>query len=105
MPARVRAAYRSEMRAARTATSDDARWRHLERAHVISQRFENGEYGVAARLGLRVVIDLTRRRGATVTGSGSAVLRPAPRGEGGAGAGRDRRCWRHRRSWPGAVSG
>ncbi|MEW1843051.1 DUF3703 domain-containing protein [Nonomuraea angiospora] len=37
MPVRVRVAYRGEMRAARTATSDDARWRHLERAHVISQ--------------------------------------------------------------------
>ncbi|MFI7127862.1 DUF3703 domain-containing protein [Nonomuraea sp. NPDC050153] len=37
MPVRVRAAYRAEMRAARTAGSDDARWRHLERAHIISQ--------------------------------------------------------------------
>ncbi|MGW4961697.1 DUF3703 domain-containing protein [Nonomuraea sp. NPDC004186] len=31
------AAYRFEMRAARTTTDDAARWRHLERAHVISQ--------------------------------------------------------------------
>ncbi|MEV6041236.1 DUF3703 domain-containing protein [Nonomuraea sp. NPDC052116] len=37
MPARIRAAYRFEMRAARTATDDAARWRHLERAHIISQ--------------------------------------------------------------------
>ncbi|PZG20503.1 DUF3703 domain-containing protein [Nonomuraea aridisoli] len=37
MPARVRAAYRAEMRAARTAAAPEARWRHLERAHVISQ--------------------------------------------------------------------
>ncbi|MEV0422312.1 DUF3703 domain-containing protein [Streptosporangium canum] len=37
MPARVRAAYRAEMRAARTATEPEARWRHLERAHIISQ--------------------------------------------------------------------
>jgi hypothetical protein len=37
MPARVRDAYRAEMRAARTATADEARWRHLERAHILSQ--------------------------------------------------------------------
>jgi hypothetical protein len=37
MSARVRAAYRAEMRAARTATEPGARWRHLERAHIISQ--------------------------------------------------------------------
>ncbi|MEU1879633.1 DUF3703 domain-containing protein [Streptosporangium sp. NPDC020072] len=37
MPAPVRAAYRDEMRAARTATEPQARWRHLERAHIISQ--------------------------------------------------------------------
>ncbi|MFF3668972.1 DUF3703 domain-containing protein [Microtetraspora malaysiensis] len=37
MPARVRAAYRAEMRAARTAGDDVARWRHLERAHILSQ--------------------------------------------------------------------
>lgn len=34
MPARVRAAYQAEMRAATTA---QARWRHLERAHILSQ--------------------------------------------------------------------
>lgn len=37
MPALVRTAYRAEMHAARTATDDAARWRHLERAHIISQ--------------------------------------------------------------------
>ncbi|MEV4111543.1 DUF3703 domain-containing protein [Nonomuraea sp. NPDC049695] len=37
MPARVRAAYRGEMRAARATVDADARWRHLERAHIISQ--------------------------------------------------------------------
>jgi hypothetical protein len=37
MPGRVRAACRAEMRAARTATDPEARWRHLERAHIISQ--------------------------------------------------------------------
>ncbi|WP_185845286.1 DUF3703 domain-containing protein [Nonomuraea sp. WAC 01424] len=37
MPARVRAAYRAEMRAARTAAAPEARWRHLERAHILSQ--------------------------------------------------------------------
>ncbi|MFI6743961.1 DUF3703 domain-containing protein [Nonomuraea sp. NPDC050451] len=37
MPERVRAAYQAEMRAARTATTAEARWRHLERAHIISQ--------------------------------------------------------------------
>nr|WP_152992561.1 DUF3703 domain-containing protein [Nonomuraea pusilla] len=37
MPARVRASYRAEMRAARTAVTPEARWRHLERAHIISQ--------------------------------------------------------------------
>lgn len=37
MPARVRAAYQGEMRAARTTPDDTARWHHLERAHIISQ--------------------------------------------------------------------
>ncbi|MGP3920130.1 DUF3703 domain-containing protein [Nonomuraea sp. 10N515B] len=37
MPASVRAAYRAEMRAARTTIDDAARWRHLERAHILSQ--------------------------------------------------------------------
>lgn len=37
MPARVLAAYRAEMSAARTAPDAAARWRHLERAHIISQ--------------------------------------------------------------------
>ena len=37
MPTTIRAAYRSEMNAARTATDPDARWRHLERAHILSQ--------------------------------------------------------------------
>ncbi|MEV1238956.1 DUF3703 domain-containing protein [Nonomuraea sp. NPDC050022] len=37
MPVRVRAAYRAEMRAARTTTDPEARWRHLERAHIVSQ--------------------------------------------------------------------
>ncbi|TDD02977.1 DUF3703 domain-containing protein [Nonomuraea deserti] len=37
MPARVRAAYQAEMRAARTTTHAEARWRHLERAHILSQ--------------------------------------------------------------------
>ncbi|WP_431903991.1 DUF3703 domain-containing protein [Nonomuraea sp. bgisy101] len=37
MPARVRAAYTSEMNAARTTADPEARWRHLERAHIISQ--------------------------------------------------------------------
>ncbi len=33
----ARAVYRDEMTAARNAASDDARWRHLERAHIVSQ--------------------------------------------------------------------
>ncbi|MFF0306161.1 DUF3703 domain-containing protein [Streptosporangium sp. NPDC004379] len=37
MPARVRAAYRAEMRAARDAADPGLRWRHLERAHILSQ--------------------------------------------------------------------
>lgn len=37
MPARVRAAYQAEMHAARTATTAGERWRHLERAHILSQ--------------------------------------------------------------------
>ncbi|MER5423377.1 DUF3703 domain-containing protein [Streptosporangium roseum] len=37
MPARARAAYNSEMNAARTTADAEARWRHLERAHIISQ--------------------------------------------------------------------
>ncbi|WP_233526107.1 DUF3703 domain-containing protein [Actinomadura spongiicola] len=37
MPAQVRDAYAREMAAARTATDPAARWRHLERAHILSQ--------------------------------------------------------------------
>lgn len=37
MPARVRAAYQAEMRAARAADDAAERWRHLERAHILSQ--------------------------------------------------------------------
>ncbi|MBB2914220.1 hypothetical protein FHS43_005532 [Streptosporangium becharense] len=37
MPAAVRAAYATEMAAARTAADLAARWRHLERAHILSQ--------------------------------------------------------------------
>jgi hypothetical protein len=37
VPAQVRAAYRAEMRAARTVTGPELRWRHLERAHILSQ--------------------------------------------------------------------
>ncbi|MFJ2028619.1 DUF3703 domain-containing protein [Streptosporangium sp. NPDC087985] len=37
MPARVRAAYLAEMRTARSTADSGARWRHLERAHIISQ--------------------------------------------------------------------
>jgi len=33
----ARAVYRSEMAAARSAAADDARWHHLERAHIASQ--------------------------------------------------------------------
>lgn len=33
----ARAVYRSEMAAARSADTDDARWHHLERAHIVSQ--------------------------------------------------------------------
>jgi hypothetical protein len=37
MPDRVRTAYQAEMRAARTAATAEACWRHLERAHILSQ--------------------------------------------------------------------
>ncbi|WP_113705108.1 DUF3703 domain-containing protein [Nonomuraea lactucae] len=37
MHAAVRAAYRAEMDAARTNGDSEQRWRHLERAHIISQ--------------------------------------------------------------------
>lgn len=37
MPEAVRAAYTGEMRAARNAATPEARWRHLERAHILSQ--------------------------------------------------------------------
>ena len=33
----ARALYRQEMAAARTADSTEARWMHLERAHIVSQ--------------------------------------------------------------------
>lgn len=37
MPTPVRTVYHAEMRAARTTTDPEARWRHLERAHILSQ--------------------------------------------------------------------
>lgn len=37
MPSVLRAAYAHEMNAARTAADTTARWRHLERAHILSQ--------------------------------------------------------------------
>ncbi|GAA0419431.1 hypothetical protein Acor_29180 [Acrocarpospora corrugata] len=37
MPAAVRATYHAEMTAARATSDAAARWRHLERAHIISQ--------------------------------------------------------------------
>lgn len=37
MPPRIGAAYQAEMRAARASTQPEERWRHLERAHIISQ--------------------------------------------------------------------
>jgi len=37
MPAAVRAAYTHEMNAAHTTTNTATRWRHLERAHILSQ--------------------------------------------------------------------
>ncbi|HET8588554.1 MAG TPA: DUF3703 domain-containing protein [Nakamurella sp.] len=37
MPAAVRAAYTREMTAARRTADTAARWRHLERAHILSQ--------------------------------------------------------------------
>ncbi|HUR09453.1 MAG TPA: DUF3703 domain-containing protein [Nonomuraea sp.] len=37
MPSVLRAAYAHEMNAARTAADATARWRHLERAHILSQ--------------------------------------------------------------------
>lgn len=37
MPAQVRAAYTTEMNAARATTDPATRWRHLERAHILSQ--------------------------------------------------------------------
>ncbi|GLX02362.1 DUF3703 domain-containing protein [Microtetraspora sp. NBRC 16547] len=37
MPERVRTCYLWEMAAARAATDPEKRWRHLERAHILSQ--------------------------------------------------------------------
>lgn len=37
MPSAVRAAYHAEMNAARATADAEARWRHLERAHILSQ--------------------------------------------------------------------
>ncbi|WP_326770404.1 DUF3703 domain-containing protein (plasmid) [Streptomyces sp. NBC_01591] len=37
MPAGVRTAYTAEMTAARTTADPANRWRHLERAHILSQ--------------------------------------------------------------------
>ncbi|MGY1897580.1 DUF3703 domain-containing protein [Nocardia gipuzkoensis] len=37
IPDSARARYHEEMRAAKAASSDDQRWAHLERAHILSQ--------------------------------------------------------------------
>ncbi|MEV6325605.1 DUF3703 domain-containing protein [Nocardia sp. NPDC051787] len=37
IPAQARAGYHEEMRAAKTAADPDQRWKHLERAHILSQ--------------------------------------------------------------------
>lgn len=37
LPEQARARYHQEMTAAKTATTDTARWTHLERAHLLSQ--------------------------------------------------------------------
>jgi hypothetical protein len=37
LPEPARARYHQEMTAAKTATTDTARWTHLERAHILSQ--------------------------------------------------------------------
>ncbi|UGT72425.1 DUF3703 domain-containing protein [Nocardia gipuzkoensis] len=37
IPDSARARYHEEMRAAKSASSDDQRWAHLERAHILSQ--------------------------------------------------------------------
>lgn len=37
LPAPARAAYRLEMAAAKESSSVEQRWRHLERAHIVSQ--------------------------------------------------------------------
>ncbi|MGY2119271.1 DUF3703 domain-containing protein [Nocardia gipuzkoensis] len=37
IPDSARARYHEEMRASKTASSDDQRWAHLERAHILSQ--------------------------------------------------------------------
>lgn len=39
MPDQVRNAYTSEMTSASAATVDSERWRHLERAHILSQPY------------------------------------------------------------------
>jgi len=39
MPEHLRGAYTAEMTAARHAADDTGRWRHLERAHIISQPY------------------------------------------------------------------
>lgn len=39
MPAPVRDAYTTEMTSAAAATEDTERWRHLERAHILSQPY------------------------------------------------------------------
>ena len=39
MPTAARTAYTAEMAAAHTTTEDTERWRHLERAHILSQPY------------------------------------------------------------------
>ncbi|MDX5962059.1 DUF3703 domain-containing protein [Rhodococcus opacus] len=39
MPDRIRSVYTAEMTAARDTADDNARWAHLERAHILSQPY------------------------------------------------------------------
>lgn len=81
MPATVRAALHAELTNARAVSDPSSRWRHLERAHILSQPWPGPHILAHARM-LRLAVEEHDRREAVgqvvrllVAGPGSALGR------------------------------
>jgi Protein of unknown function (DUF3703) len=93
MPTAVCDAYTAQMVGARTATGSKARWRHLERAHILSQPWPHVRNHVAMfalAIGELAQSHLADRYRAVVVGKGpraAARIRHGAVGQRGTGAG------------------